>query len=146
MLVVSPCSESSGGNNPEQTETEKPSAQDSTADEDNNRTLFRQFSDKYEEVDAEQLQSLLNGKILRGDLKSGGFSTDACRSMVALMDTSITGKLNSEEFVSLWRKIVTYKVRAVKVVEFLPHNTLLLFSRCSLKNIQLSLMAEEGRF
>ncbi|XP_014882541.1 calpain-8-like [Poecilia latipinna] len=101
--------ESSGGNNPEQTETEKPSAQDSTADEDNNRTLFRQFSDKYEEVDAEQLQSLLNGKILRGDLKSGGFSTDACRSMVALMDTSITGKLNSEEFVSLWRKIVTYK-------------------------------------
>uniref|UniRef100_A0A3B3TQB8 Calpain-8-like n=1 Tax=Poecilia latipinna TaxID=48699 RepID=A0A3B3TQB8_9TELE len=64
---------------------------------------------QYEEVDAEQLQSLLNGKILRGDLKSGGFSTDACRSMVALMDTSITGKLNSEEFVSLWRKIVTYK-------------------------------------
>uniref|UniRef100_A0A087XVY0 Calpain catalytic domain-containing protein n=1 Tax=Poecilia formosa TaxID=48698 RepID=A0A087XVY0_POEFO len=101
--------ESSGGNNPEQMETEKPSAQDSAADEDNNRTLFRQFSDKYEEVDAEQLQSLLNGKILRGDLKSGGFSTDACRSMVALMDTSITGKLNSEEFVSLWRKIVTYK-------------------------------------
>uniref|UniRef100_A0A3B3XTV9 Calpain catalytic domain-containing protein n=1 Tax=Poecilia mexicana TaxID=48701 RepID=A0A3B3XTV9_9TELE len=101
--------ESSGGNNPEQMETEKPSAQDSAADEDNNRTLFRQFSDKYEEVDAEQLQSLLNGKILKGDLKSGGFSTDACRSMVALMDTSITGKLNSEEFVSLWRKIVTYK-------------------------------------
>uniref|UniRef100_A0A3B5M044 Calpain catalytic domain-containing protein n=1 Tax=Xiphophorus couchianus TaxID=32473 RepID=A0A3B5M044_9TELE len=64
---------------------------------------------QYEEVDAEQLQSLLNGKILRGDLKSGGFSTDACRSMVALMDTSITGKLNSEEFVSLWRKIVSYK-------------------------------------
>ncbi|KAM4724501.1 calpain-2 catalytic subunit-like [Anableps anableps] len=101
--------ENTGGYNQEQMETEKSSPQDNAADEENNRTLFRQFSDKYEEVDAEQLQSLLNGKILKGDLKSGGFSTDACRSMVALMDTSITGKLNSEEFVGLWRKIVMYK-------------------------------------
>uniref|UniRef100_A0A4W6DIR7 Calpain catalytic domain-containing protein n=1 Tax=Lates calcarifer TaxID=8187 RepID=A0A4W6DIR7_LATCA len=39
-----------------------------------------------QEVDAEQLQRLLNENILKGDLKSGGFSLDACRSMVALMD------------------------------------------------------------
>ncbi|XP_043998086.1 calpain-A-like [Gambusia affinis] len=101
--------ESSFRHNLEQMETEKLSAPIRAVDEDNNRTLFRQYSDKYEEVDAEQLQGLLNGKILQGDLKSGGFSTDACRSMVALMDTSITGKLNSEEFVNLWKKIVTYK-------------------------------------
>lgn len=101
--------ENSGRCNQEHMETEKPSVQEHPADEERNRTLFRQFSDKYEEVDAEQLQSLLNDKILKGDLKSGGFSADACRSMVALMDTSITGKLNSEEFVGLWRKIVTYK-------------------------------------
>ncbi|XP_013767818.1 calpain-1 catalytic subunit-like [Pundamilia nyererei] len=44
---------------------------------------------KYEEVDAEQLQRLLNENILKGDLKSGGFSIDACRSMVALMDSGI---------------------------------------------------------
>ncbi|PWA16438.1 hypothetical protein CCH79_00004317, partial [Gambusia affinis] len=131
MLVVSPDRESSFRHNLEQMETEKLSAPIRAVDEDNNRTLFRQYSDKYEEVDAEQLQGLLNGKILQGsqghrsqghlhhshsllcfhpgDLKSGGFSTDACRSMVALMDTSITGKLNSEEFVNLWKKIVTYK-------------------------------------
>uniref|UniRef100_A0A3P8TLK5 Zgc:136872 n=1 Tax=Amphiprion percula TaxID=161767 RepID=A0A3P8TLK5_AMPPE len=58
----------------------------------------------YEEVDAEQLQQLLNE-----NLKSGGFTIDACRSMVALMDTSITGKLNSEEFVRLWNKVIKYK-------------------------------------
>uniref|UniRef100_A0AAV2JI49 Peptidase C2 calpain domain-containing protein n=1 Tax=Knipowitschia caucasica TaxID=637954 RepID=A0AAV2JI49_KNICA len=44
--------------------------------------------EKYEEVDAEQLKMLLNENILKGDLKSGGFSVDACRSMVALMDVS----------------------------------------------------------
>lgn len=73
------------------------------------KMLFSQHSDKYKEVDAEQLQMLLNEKILKGDLKSGGFSIDACRSMVALMDTSITGRLNSQEFVHLWDNIILYK-------------------------------------
>ncbi|CAL9686263.1 unnamed protein product [Knipowitschia caucasica] len=79
------------------------------ANEDNKRKLFRQFSDKYEEVDAEQLKMLLNENILKGDLKSGGFSVDACRSMVALMDSSITGRLNGEEFVRLWGKVTMFK-------------------------------------
>ncbi|XP_033991168.1 calpain-1 catalytic subunit-like [Trematomus bernacchii] len=78
-------------------------------DDENKISFFRQNSDKYEEVDAEQLQRLLNENILKGDLKSGGFSVDACRSMVALMDTSITGKLNGEEFVRLWKKVLMYK-------------------------------------
>ncbi|XP_038584747.1 calpain-1 catalytic subunit-like [Micropterus salmoides] len=78
-------------------------------DDENKKNLFRQYSDKYEEVDAELLQNLLNENILKGDLKTGGFSVDACRSMVALMDTSITGKLNSNEFVHLWKKIVKFK-------------------------------------
>lgn len=83
------------------------------------------FHFQYEEVDAEQLQKILNDVILKGldcktleskiimkpcdtamfldlaklnvliffsfssgDLKSGGFSIDACRSMIALMDVS----------------------------------------------------------
>ncbi|KAL3968398.1 C-type lectin superfamily 4 member G [Sarotherodon galilaeus] len=77
-------------------------------DDENKKTFFRQYSDKYEEVDAEQLQRVLNENILK-DMKLGGFSLDACRSMVALMDTSITGKLNSEEFVRLWNKVTKYK-------------------------------------
>lgn len=76
---------------------------------ENRRTLFRQYSDKFEEVDAEQLQKLLNERIHEGEKKSGDFSLDACRGMVALMDTSITGKLNSEEFARLWKKLVRYK-------------------------------------
>ncbi|XP_059209524.1 calpain-1 catalytic subunit-like [Centropristis striata] len=78
-------------------------------DDENRKTVFRQFSDHHKAVDAEQLQMLLNEKILKGDLKSGGFSIDACRSMVALMDTSITGKLNCEEFVHLWNKVTQYR-------------------------------------
>ncbi|XP_030247459.1 calpain-1 catalytic subunit-like [Sparus aurata] len=101
--------ENSGGHDHEHVEVEQPTPVKNETDDNNKRTLFRQYSDKYEEVDAEQLQKLLNERILKGDLKSGGFSTDACRSMVALMDTSITGKLNDEEFVRLWKKIVMYK-------------------------------------
>ncbi|KAK7904863.1 hypothetical protein WMY93_017470 [Mugilogobius chulae] len=99
--------ESSSGHNHQHVEGEE--HVNNGTNDDNKRTIFRQFSDKYEEVDAEQLQMLLNENILKGDLKSGGFSVDACRSMVALMDTSITGKLNSEEFVRLWGKINTFK-------------------------------------
>ncbi|PWA16565.1 hypothetical protein CCH79_00004321 [Gambusia affinis] len=79
-------------------------------EDENKNAFFRQHSDKYEEMDAEQLQRILNEKLLKGDLKSGGFSIDACRSMVALMDTSVTGRLNSSEFIRLWNKVVIYKV------------------------------------
>ncbi|XP_053191852.1 calpain-2 catalytic subunit-like [Scomber japonicus] len=82
---------------------------DTGADDDHKREFFSQYADKYEEVDAEQLQKILNDKILQGDLKSGGFTVDACRSMVALLDSSITGKLNGDEFVRLWKRIVKYK-------------------------------------
>ncbi|KAL6105854.1 capn14 [Pungitius sinensis] len=78
-------------------------------EEKKRKTLFCQNSDRFEEVDAEKLQMLLNEKVLKGDLKSGGFSIEACRSMVALMDTSISSKLNSEEFVRLWKKVVAYR-------------------------------------
>ncbi|XP_070835303.1 calpain-1 catalytic subunit-like [Chaetodon trifascialis] len=88
---------------------EKPKKDINEQDDENKKKFFSQHSDMYDEVDAEQLQKLLNDNILKGDLKSGGFSIDACRSMVALMDTSITGKLNGEEAVRLWKKVVTYK-------------------------------------
>ncbi|XP_076017101.1 calpain-1 catalytic subunit-like isoform X2 [Genypterus blacodes] len=62
-----------------------------------------------EDVGAEELQKYLNEQILKGDLRAGGFSLDACRSMVALMDTSITGTLNEPEFACLWTKVIKYK-------------------------------------
>ncbi|XP_006807536.1 calpain-1 catalytic subunit-like [Neolamprologus brichardi] len=103
------CYENSNSNEQKYEPVEKVTKVKSHQDEENKKTFFRQYSDKYEEVDAEQLQRLLNENILKGDMKSGGFSLDACRSMVALLDTSITGKLNSEEFVRLWNKVTKYK-------------------------------------
>ncbi|XP_068574135.1 calpain-1 catalytic subunit-like [Cebidichthys violaceus] len=101
--------ENSGGHDQPHDNAEEPMQSENGEGDENKRTVFRQYSDKYDEVEAEQLQKLLNERILKGDLKSGGFSIDACRSMVALMDTSISGKLNGEEFVRLWKKVVTYK-------------------------------------
>lgn len=103
------CYENSNSNEQKYEPVEKVTKVKNHQDEENKKTFFRQYSDKYEEVDAEQLQRLLNENILKGEMKSGGFSLDACRSMVALMDTSITGKLNSEEFVRLWNKVTKYK-------------------------------------
>nr|XP_057946308.1 calpain-1 catalytic subunit-like [Doryrhamphus excisus]XP_057946309.1 calpain-1 catalytic subunit-like [Doryrhamphus excisus]XP_057946310.1 calpain-1 catalytic subunit-like [Doryrhamphus excisus]XP_057946311.1 calpain-1 catalytic subunit-like [Doryrhamphus excisus]XP_057946479.1 calpain-1 catalytic subunit-like isoform X2 [Doryrhamphus excisus]XP_057946480.1 calpain-1 catalytic subunit-like isoform X2 [Doryrhamphus excisus] len=73
------------------------------------KILFQQLFDKYDEVDAVLLQKLLNDKVLKEDLKNGDFSIDACRSMVALMSTPGTGKLNAEQLFDLWTKIVMYK-------------------------------------
>lgn len=89
--------------------TEKVKGVKNEKEDENRKSLFRQYSDVNEEVDAEQLLRLLNENILKGDLKNGGFTIDACRSMVALMDTSITGKLNTEEFIRLWNKVTIFK-------------------------------------
>ncbi|XP_068608334.1 calpain-2 catalytic subunit [Brachionichthys hirsutus] len=99
--------ETSGGRNYRHTEEEEEVK--NGADDEHKRDVRHQLAGEYEEVNAEMLQKLINDKILKGELTSGGFSIDACRSMVALMDTSISGKLNGEEFHRLWNKIVTYK-------------------------------------
>lgn len=101
--------ESSDGHHHGPPENEPLSPVDNGYDDEGKRDLFHRFSDKYEEVDSEKLQEILNEQILEGDLKFGGFSIDACRSMVALMDTSVTGKLNDKEFLRLMRKANTYK-------------------------------------
>ncbi|XP_075879553.1 calpain-1 catalytic subunit-like isoform X1 [Nelusetta ayraudi] len=101
--------ESSGHGHGHEHKEEEHAPVENEGSDDNKRMLFRQFSDKYEEVGAEQLQNLLNENVLKGDLKCGGFSLDACHSMVALMDSSVTGKLNGDEFLSLWKKVTTFK-------------------------------------
>ncbi|XP_077425629.1 calpain-1 catalytic subunit-like [Vanacampus margaritifer] len=82
---------------------------ETTETDDDRRILFRQLFDKYEEVDAELLQELLNDKVLKGDLKTGGFSMDACRSMVVMISTTTNSKLNAGELYSLWKKVVMFK-------------------------------------
>ncbi|XP_031436656.1 calpain-1 catalytic subunit-like isoform X2 [Clupea harengus] len=76
-------------------------------DNDSRVTIFQKYTDQYEEVDAEQLQRLLNENLLQG--KSPGFGLDTCRSMVTLMDLSVTGHLNHNEFLRLWDRVVRYR-------------------------------------
>ncbi|KAM9777649.1 calpain-8-like [Neosynchiropus ocellatus] len=73
------------------------------------QNVFEQYCNQYEELDAEQLRNVLNETFLTGFKERGGFSMEACRSMVALMDTSINGTLDYKEFARLWEKLKTYK-------------------------------------
>lgn len=57
------------------------------------------------DIDATQLQSLLNQEFLKGP-PGDAFSLDECRSIVALMDLKVNGRLDQEEFSRLWRRLV----------------------------------------
>ncbi|XP_026790317.3 calpain-1 catalytic subunit isoform X2 [Pangasianodon hypophthalmus] len=72
--------------------------------------VLRQISDHYQEINAEQLQRFLNENCFGGGVQStGGFSLDACQSIVAMMDLSVTGTLNALELSELLKKIDLYK-------------------------------------
>nr|XP_055029050.1 calpain-14 [Misgurnus anguillicaudatus] len=72
-------------------------------DIDGSFLLFMQYADKYREVDAEQLQKLLNENL------HAKFSLDLCKSMLALMDLSVTGRLSESEFLRLWKRVIWLK-------------------------------------
>ncbi|XP_056333515.1 calpain-14 [Danio aesculapii] len=79
-------------------------------DNDESFQLFLQYADKYNEVDAERLQKLLNENLHAGrSQKTTGFSVDLCKSLVALMDLSVTGRLSEFECLRLWKRAVFLK-------------------------------------
>ncbi|XP_063040697.1 calpain-1 catalytic subunit-like [Engraulis encrasicolus] len=73
---------------------------------DSKVNFFRQYSDQFEEVGAEQLQRILNDRLFDG--KPPGFGIDTCRSMIALMDLTVTGRLDGREFLRLWDRVSMY--------------------------------------
>ncbi|XP_056101636.1 calpain-1 catalytic subunit-like [Rhinichthys klamathensis goyatoka] len=73
------------------------------------KTLFRQYSDQYKVVDAEKLQQILHENLLRGNKNTEGFGLDSCRSIIAMSDFSVTGRLHGSEFLRLWTRIKMYK-------------------------------------
>ncbi|CAJ1053943.1 calpain-1 catalytic subunit-like isoform X2 [Xyrichtys novacula] len=101
--------EDSCDDNYERIEGEEPTPDKEEEDQENKKTLVHQLSGQYEATDADLLQGILNGKLLKGNLKTGGFSIEACRSMVALLDTKQTGKLTNEEFACLWNKVSMFQ-------------------------------------
>ncbi|KAM4866843.1 calpain-13 isoform 2-T2 [Thomomys bottae] len=57
------------------------------------------------DIDATQLQRLLNQELLTGP-PGDTFSLDQCRSLIALMDLKVNGRLDHEEFGRLWSRLV----------------------------------------
>uniref|UniRef100_A0A8C9XLV2 Calpain-1 catalytic subunit n=1 Tax=Sander lucioperca TaxID=283035 RepID=A0A8C9XLV2_SANLU len=73
------------------------------------KNLFRQLAGPDMEISLTELQTILNRIISKHkDLKTDGFTKEACRSMISLMDTDGSGKLGLTEFHVLWEKIKRY--------------------------------------
>ncbi|XP_060644053.2 calpain small subunit 2 [Anolis sagrei] len=70
------------------------------------RRLFSQLAGDDMAVCPTELMGILNKVLARHqDLKSQGFSLDTCRSMVSVMDSDTTGKLDFYQFRYLWNNI-----------------------------------------
>ncbi|XP_072545591.1 calpain-1 catalytic subunit [Salminus brasiliensis] len=81
-----------------------------TTDSNQHVPFTRQMSDQYKDMTAEQLQKVLNQRFVMGDAqRTGGFSLEACHSIIALMDHSLTGTLDPEELSQLLIKVGLYK-------------------------------------
>uniref|UniRef100_A0A8D2JT10 Calpain-13 n=1 Tax=Sciurus vulgaris TaxID=55149 RepID=A0A8D2JT10_SCIVU len=68
-------------------------------------SIFYKYAQEGQDIDATQLQNLLNQELLTESL-GDTFSLDECRGIVALMDLKVNGRLDQEEFGRLWRRLV----------------------------------------
>ncbi|XP_062973735.1 calpain-3 [Elgaria multicarinata webbii] len=74
------------------------------------RNIFQQIAGDDMEISADELRNVLNNVVKKHkDLKTEGFALESCRSMIALMDTDGSGKINLDEFRHLWNKIKSWQ-------------------------------------
>ncbi|XP_040413277.1 calpain-3 isoform X5 [Cygnus olor] len=96
-------------------EADRPSRPSAKAREENEeekqfRNIFQQIAGDDMEINAEELRNVLNNVVKKHkDLKTEGFELESCRSMIALMDTDGSGKINFDEFRHLWDKIKSWQ-------------------------------------
>ncbi|XP_069350859.1 calpain-13 [Eulemur rufifrons] len=79
---------------------------ESLSETSSQQSVFYRYAQQGLDIDATQLQSLLNQELLTGP-PGDTFSLDESRSILALMDLQVNGRLNQEEFTRLWRRLVT---------------------------------------
>ncbi|XP_021353807.1 calpain-B-like isoform X17 [Mizuhopecten yessoensis] len=74
---------------------------------------FRRVAGEDLEVDAYELQGILNAVFTKASVvenfKFSGFSVECCRSMVAMHDGDMSGKLGFDEFKDLWNDLRKWK-------------------------------------
>nr|XP_048272250.1 calpain-13 [Myodes glareolus] len=68
-------------------------------------SIFYRYVDQGLDIDASQLQKLLNQEFLTGS-PGDTFSLDQCQSIVALMDLKVNGRLDQYEFARLWSRLI----------------------------------------
>ncbi|PAA91557.1 hypothetical protein BOX15_Mlig020951g1 [Macrostomum lignano] len=69
------------------------------------RKAFQGFSGGAGRIHAFQLQQILNRSFGKEVKEFSGFSAEACRSMLALMDLNMSGYMEFDEFKVLWNQI-----------------------------------------
>ncbi|XP_078239042.1 calpain-13 [Pogona vitticeps] len=76
-------------------------------------TVFLRYANQSSQLNAFQLQRILNEVVLKDLMASlgnrDGFSFDSSKSLLALMDTNANGSLTLDEFGRLWRDLNRYK-------------------------------------
>ncbi|XP_049613240.1 calpain-3b [Syngnathus scovelli] len=86
-------------------------AEEETEEEKEFRVIYKKIAGEDMQITANELQTIMKDVVSKLHEKAmEGLSLETCRSMIALMDTDGTGKLNFQEFKHLWRKIKHWHV------------------------------------